>query len=239
MNDLHGGLRQLRESPGFTTVAVLSLALGIGANTAVLSLVNDVLLRSLPVERPEQLVLFRNVEGRDGRLSRAGENNSSLDAATGRPSSTSFSLLTFQSFRERRPGLSDVFAFAPFNDINVLIDGRPETNALGQWVSGNYHAALGVPAAAGRTLADDDDRASAEPVAVISHRFWERRFGGAPSAIGSTVQVNRVPVTIVGVTRAGFAGALQVGESADITLPLAHHERLQPDRAANRAQPFY
>src|SRR6185295_7685956 len=237
--DVRLGLRQLGKSPGFTVVAVLSLALGIGANTAVFSLINDVLRRSLPVKRPGELVLFRNVQGAGGRMSLAGENNGSIDPVTGRESSTSFSLLAFERFRDRHPSLSDVFAYAPFNKINLLVDGQPETDVLGQLVSGNYHAGLGVPAILGRTLTPADDLPSAEPVAVISHRYWQRRFGGDPSVIGRTVQVNRVPATIVGVTPPGFAGALQVGESADITVPLALHARFQPDRAASRDQPWY
>jgi predicted permease len=229
----------LTKSPGFTAVAVLTLALGIGANTAIFSLVNEVLLRSLPVKNPGELVLFRNIEGPRGRMSRGGENNGSIDPATGRPASTSFSLLAFERFRGRHPALSDVFAFAPFNQINLLIDGQPETNILGQLVSGAYYTGLGVPAILGRTLTQEDDQPAAEPVAVISHRYWQNRFGGDPGVIGKTIQVNKVPVTIIGVTPAGFAGAMQIGESADISVPLAHHARFQPDRGANRAKPWY
>jgi predicted permease len=229
----------LRKNPGFTAVAVLTLALGIGANTAIFSLVNEVLLRSLPVKNPDELVLFRNIEGPRGRMSRAGENNGSIDPATGRASSTSFSLLAFERFRDHHPALSEVFAFAPFNQINLLIDGQPETNVLGQLVSGGYYNGLGVPAIVGRTLTPEDDKPSAEPVAVISHRYWENRFGGDPGIIGKTIQVNKVPATIIGVTPPGFAGAMQIGESADISVPLALHARFQPDRGASRAQPWY
>jgi predicted permease len=229
----------LTKSPGFTAVAVLTLALGIGANTAIFSLVNEVLLRPLPVKNPGELVLFRNIEGPRGRMSRGGENNGSIDPATGRPASTSFSLLAFERFRGCHPALSDVFAFAPFNQINLLIDGQPETNILGQLVSGAYYTGLGVPAILGRTLTQEDDQPAAEPVAVISHRYWQNRFGGDLGVIGKTIQVNKIPVTIIGVTPAGFAGAMQIGESADISVPLAHHARFQPDRGANRAKPWY
>ncbi|MBO0858828.1 MAG: ABC transporter permease [Chloracidobacterium sp.] len=239
IQDLRFGLRTLAKSPGFTAVTALTLALGIGANTAIFSLVNDVLLRSLPVKNPGELVLFRNIEGRRGRMSRAGENNGSIDPTTGRESSTSFSLLAFERFRDRHPALSEVFAYAPFNQINVLIDGQPETNVLGQLVSGSYYTGLGVPAILGRTIAPEDDRPSAEPVVVISHRYWQSRFGGDSGVIGKTIQVNKVPATIIGVAPAGFAGAMQIGESADISAPLAHHARFQPDRGASRAQPWY
>ena len=232
-------VRALLKTPGFTVTVVLTLALGIGANTAIFSLVNDALFRELPVRDPGELVLFRNVEGRDGRLSRAGENNGSVDPATGRFASTSFSLLTFERFRSSGRALSHVFAFAPFNRMTLLIDGQPETTDMGQLVSGDYFAGLGVSAVVGRTLTDADDQPSAPPVGVISYRFWERRFNRDPSAIGKTIQVNRVPITIVGVTPAGFAGTMQIGESVDISLPLAQHGRFQPDRANNRAQSWY
>jgi predicted permease len=232
-------VRGLLKTPGFTAVVVLTLGLGIGANTAIFSLVNEVLLRELPVKDPHELVLFRNVEGRDGRLSRAGENNGSIDAATGRNSSTSFSLLTFDQFRSSGRALSHVFAFAPFNRMTLLIDGQPETSDMGQLVSGDYFVGLGVSAIAGRTLTDADDQPSAPPVGVISYRFWERRFSRDLSVIGKTIQVNRVPVTLIGITPPGFAGAMQIGESVDISLPLAQHARFQPDRSKNRSEPWY
>jgi predicted permease len=238
MHDLTLAIRQLWKSPGFTAVAVLSLALGIGANTAVFSLVNDFLLRSLPVRNPEELVLFRLTEGVRGRLSRAGENNGSVDPVTGRGSSTSFSLLIFERFRARHPALSEVFAFAPFSQVNVLVDGQPEIAVSAQLASGNYHTGLGVPAILGRTFTEDDDRVSAPPVAVISYRYWENRFGHDPAVLGKAIQINRVPTAIVGVTPPAFNGALQAGESVDVTVPLAHYLRFQPDRAG-RAQPWY
>src|SRR6266508_1362651 len=100
-------------------------------------------------------------------------------------------------------------------------------------------AGLGVPAILGRTLTQEDNQPAAEPVAVISHRYWQNRFGSDPGVIGKTIQVNKVPTTIIGVTPPGFAGAMQIGESADISVPLAHHARFQPDRGANRAKPWY
>jgi len=238
MNDLTLALRQLRKSPGFTAVAVISLALGIGANTAIFTLLNDFLLRSLPVRNPEELVLFRVTEGVRGRMSRAGENNGGIDPATGRGSSTSFSLLIFERFRSRHPALSEIFAFAPFSQVNVLVDGMPDLAPSAQLVSGNYHAGLGVPAVLGRTLTPEDDQPSAAPVAVISFRYWANRFGRDPAVLGKTIQINRVSTTIVGVTPQGFAGAMQAGESPDVSVPLAHHLRFQPDRSA-RAQPWY
>ena len=238
MSDLRMAIRQLVKSPGFSVVAVLSLAVGIGANTAIFSLVNDFLLRSLPVRNPDELVLLRNIEGVGGRMSRAGENNGSVDPVTGRASSTSFSLLIFERMRAQRAPLADLFAFAPFSQVNILVDGQPEITGTAQMVSGNYHAGLGVSPALGRTLAMDDDQPSAPPVAVISFRYWERRFGAHPDVLGKTIAINRVPTTIVGVTAKGFDGAMQAGESPDVSVPLAHYLRFQPDRKG-RAQPWY
>jgi len=236
--DVRLAARLLRTNPGFASVAVLSLALGIGANTAIFTLVNDFLLRSLPVKNPDQLVLFRTVEGAGGRMSRAGENNGSIDPVTGRNSSTSFSLNTFERFRAEHAALSDIFAFAPFSQVHVLVDGQPELAVSAQMVSGGYHAGLGVAASIGRTLTPDDDRSSTDPVAVISYRYWENRFGRDPGILGKSIYLNRVPATIVGVTAAGFAGAMQAGESVDVSVPLAHYLRFQPDRPL-RAQPWY
>ncbi len=231
MNDLRLALRQLAKSPGFTAVVVLSLALGIGANTAIFSLVNEFLLRALPVKNPEELVLFRHIAGaKGGRISRGEEGNSQTDPATGRYSATSFSLLTFERFRAHHPALSDVFAYAPFSGANVLIDGQPETDVSAQFVSGGYHTGLGVRAALGRILTEQDDRPGAEPVAVISHRYWQKRFGGDPSVLGRTMQVNKISVPIVGVTAAGFNGALQAGEAPGLSVALAHVARFQPDQ---------
>ena len=141
MRDLRMAVRQLTKSRGFTVVAVLSLAIGIGANTAIFSLVNDFLLRSLPVRSPDELVLLRNIDGAGGRMSRSGENNGSIDPVTGRAASTSFSLLSFERMRAQRSPLSDLFAFAPFSKVNILVDGQPEITGTAQMVSGGYHGA--------------------------------------------------------------------------------------------------
>ena len=238
MNELRLAIRLLLKSPVFSVVAVLSLAVGIGANTAIFSLVNDFLLRTLPVRNPDELVLFRNINGNGGRMSRAGENNGSIDPITGREASTSFSLLMFERMRAQRSAVSDLFAFAPFSQVNILVDGQPEISATAQLVSGNYHTALGVQAAHGRTFTTKDDQTTAPPVAVISYRYWERRFARRADIVGTTIDVNRVATTIVGVTAKGFDGAMQAGESPDVSVPLAHYLLFQPDRKG-RAQPSY
>ncbi len=236
--DVRHAARLLRLNPLFAAVAIVSLALGIGANTAIFTLVNEFLLRTLPVRNPEELVLLRSIEGTSGRMSRGGENNGSIDPATGRNSSTSFSLLAFERFHAQPTALSHVFAFAPISQPTVLVDGEPEVAATAQLVSGNYHTGLGVSARAGRMLTIEDDRPSSPPVAVISFRYWDARFRRDPNVVGKTITVNRVPVVIVGVTPPGFAGAAQAGESPDVSLPLAHYLRLQPTRV-ERVEPWY
>jgi len=238
MNDFTLAIRLLVKNPGFTAAAVLSLALGIGANTAVFSLANEFLLRTLPVRNPDELILLRTVEGARGRMSRAGENNGFPDPASRRFSSTSFSLLAFERLRTTQSGIADLFAFASFSQVNVLVDGVPEIGVTAEYVSGNYYDGLGVTAEIGRTFTADDDRAAAAPVAVISDRFWQRRFGRDPAIVGRSIQINRVPTEIVGVAARGFDGTMQAGESPDVSVPLSHYLRFQPDRSA-RAEPGY
>jgi predicted permease len=238
MNQVKSAIRQLGKTPGLTAVAVLSLAIGIGANTAIFSLVDEFLLRSLPVPHPEALVLFRAVHAADGRMSLRGEGSGQLDPATGRASGTPFSLLAFERLRAQPSALSSVFAWSPYSQVNVLVRGVPEPTVSAQHVSGNYHAGLGVRAMLGRTLSPDDDRSSAPPVAVISYRFWETRFQRDPAVLGTTLVINTIPTAIVGVTAPGFEGAMQAGETADISTPLAQHRLFQPNRAS-RSKPWY
>lgn len=234
--DLRLAVRQLHQSPGFTALAVLSLALGIGANAAVFSLVNEFLLRPLPVRAPEELVIFRNVEGPRGGLAQSVEGFGGMDIASGRYYTTSFSLGMIGRFRAHPEVLSEVIAFVPSTESFVLVDGAPEIGLTAQLVSGNYFSGLGVSMQVGRPIASDDDRVSAQPVAVISHRFWQRRFAGSGDVLGRTVTYNNVPVTIIGVAARDFGGTSQVGEHSDIYLPLAQHGRFEPDSAEERSR---
>ncbi|PTY06359.1 hypothetical protein DB347_13095 [Opitutaceae bacterium EW11] len=221
---LRFGLRQLAKSPGFACVAVLSLALGIGANTAVFSVMNAVLLAQLPVKEPERLAIFNWIaEENVFPLSSSGWQTT--EPGSKKLTSTSFSVPTFEAFRANASQFSEIFGFSPTGELNVNVDGAAET-AFGQVASGNYHTGLGVAAAIGRLFSPEDDRAGAEPVAVISHRYWQRRFGGAADAIGKTITINGAPITVIGVTAPAFTGTLQVGEVADVTLPLSLEPRV-------------
>lgn len=230
--DLRYGARLLLKSKVFTAVAVLSLALGIGANTAIFSLVDAVLLKTLPVKKPTELVLFDWLSG-PKLIAGSIDGNLGKDEATGLQTSTSFSYATFNQFRNHTETLSDVFAFAEIEQLNVNVDGQAEI-ASGQFISGGYYTGLGVPAVVGRALTDDDDQAAANPAAIISHRYWQRRFGLDPGVIGKSITVNSVPLTIVGVTPRGFEGTLQVGSSPDFSIALSMEPLVNPGGSSLR-----
>lgn len=221
-------LRMLAKNPGFTAVAVLTLALGVGANTALFSVVDTVLLKKLPVQEPARLVLFGWNASAD--FSPGGyTGSSSRDPKTGLIMRTSFPLQTFTRFREQQGALSDVFAFGTV-DMNLNADGQAEV-VQGQAVSGNYYTALGVPAFLGRAINDSDDNAAATPVAVLSHRYWQRRFAGDRGVMGRQVNLNNVAFTIVGVTPPGFEGTNQLSGSEDVSIPIAWEPAVSADRS--------
>ena len=224
--DLRYAVRMLLKSRAFTAIAVLSLALGVGANTALFSLVDAVLLKTLPVKKPNELVLLNWMGGPRG-LSFGTMGSTTTDPATGMRTSASFSYLTFERFRDNNDTLSDVFAFVSLHQLNVSVDGQPEI-ASGQFVSGGYYPGLGVRAMMGRAITTDDDKAGAPPVTVITHRYWQRRFGHDPEVVGKTLNVNNVPFTIIGVTPPEFMGASQVGFSPDLSIPFSTQPQVSP-----------
>ena len=196
-------LRLLRRSPGFTAVALLSLGLGIGANTALFSLVDMVLLKHLPVEDPQRLFFIDNSGGKSG-------------GSSGPP------YPCFELLRDNNQFLSGIAAFDE-RHFKVTIDGVPE-EIRGQYASGSFFDVLGVRAVHGRVLTAEDDSVPGRgglhgAVAVISHGLWQRRFGMDPAVLGKSIQVGTDWVTIVGVTPPGFFG-LQVGMPTDITIPM-------------------
>ncbi len=196
--DLRYAVRQLRKAPGFTAAAVVSLALGIGASTAVFTLMDAVLFRTLPLADPDALYYLGHASGADTT------------------SSANYPLLE----RYQAAGIfSGVAAYTEQTFTVSATDGLERV--AGQFVSGNYHAVLGVPIAAGRGFSTEPDRPDGRaPVAVISDRYWERKFGRAPDVIGRTIEVAGRAVTIVGVTAPGFRG-FATGLDVDITLPMA------------------
>ena len=225
--DLRYGARMLLKTPGFTAIAVLSLALGIGANTALFSIVDVLLLKKLPVKEPERLVLFKSVAQREfSTFSYTG--NSNTDPATGLRTMTSFPYQSLQRMSEQESELSDIFAFGNVG-LSVGAEGRADV-ASGQAVSGNYFRGLGVQPLLGRVLNEDDDQPAASAVAVLSYRYWKQRFGENPSVIGTQINLNNVAFTIIGVTPQGFEGTMQAGSTQDITIPIAWEPQLYIDR---------
>ena len=213
--DLRYALRSFRKSPAFAAVAVVTLALGVGANSAIFALVNRVLLDRLPVKAPKELVLLSSPGPLSGHLWSDGDP------------STSFS---YPMYREIRDASGTVFsgllAEYPF-DASVATDSQTD-RARGELVSGNYFDVLGVVPALGRTLTADDDRVpGGHPVVVLSHGFWQRRFGGNPAILNKTVAVNGHAMTVIGVARAGYAG-IQPGRPADLFVPILMKAQMTP-----------
>jgi predicted permease len=222
VQDLRYGVRQMRRAPGFVAVAVLSLAIGIGASAAVFSLADALLFRKLPVTDPDSLVALKWASGPVYPFSSLnGNGQQNADGLA----STSFALAGFQAMQAAGQGTVDLFGFADLYSVNIAIDGRAEMTSA-HAISGNYFDVLGVPPSAGRPLADGDNRTDAAPAAMISDAFWARRFGRSPDVIGRTIAINGIPFTIAGVTPRGFRGTGQVADASDLFVPLAQRGRL-------------
>ncbi|HLY59897.1 MAG TPA: ABC transporter permease [Terriglobia bacterium] len=227
--DIRHGLRMLGRNPGFTAVVVLSLALGIGANTAIFSLIDAVMLKMLPVEQPEHLVLLtwasQSPRGTVPWFLHSLSGNSDQDDS-GRFTSTAFSYAIFEDIRLQNRVFSSVLAIADADRLNVSVGGQAGI-AHGQLVSGDYFSTLGVHAAIGRTITPTDDTEGASPTAMISYSYWNRRFGRDPLAVGKAIAVNGVPFTLVGVTAPEFYG-VEPGTSIDIWIPLHTQPKIDP-----------
>jgi predicted permease len=204
--DLRYGARMLRTQPGFTLIAVITLALGIGANTAIFSVTDKLLLRSLLVKDPQRLAVV------------------SGETVNPKFRNNIFSYPNYVDYRANNEVFSDLLAF---NQTTVKLGAGEQSGKIGiEMVSGNYFDLLGVAAARGRVIRDEDNRnEDAHPVAVISHSCWQRRFGGQPNVVGQTLLFNGASYTIIGVTPAGFAG-LRLGAPAEAWVPLMMRRQL-------------
>src|SRR5215469_16964085 len=228
--DIRYGLRMLRNSPGFAVVAVLTLALGIGANTAIFSLINGVMLRSLPVEKPSELVLLRWSARKGPRFNgymSSGDCRDNLRLGGANPTGCSFSEPMFREIRNSNQ-FSGVAAFANSGPLSLTGNG-PASMISGQLVSGDFFHTLGLKAAAGRVLDLSDDSPSAAPVAVLNYGYWQSSFGGARDAVGRTIELNGAAFTIVGVIEQRFTG-ITPGSDYDVWLPLAAGPRINNPR---------
>jgi predicted permease len=220
VKDLKYGIRGLFRRKGFAAIAVLTLALGIGANTAIFTLVNAVMLKSLPVNQPEQLVLFSDT---------TGEGTSTHDTPmTGEWKR--FSYTSYLYFRNHNESFQDLAAFrSGENRLSVRraeTQGAAATRASGHLVSGNYFPLLGVGAFRGRLLTPDDDKPNAQPAAVMSYRYWEQELNRDPSVVGQTFVLNGTNFTVVGITPQEFFG-VRVRRAPDFWMPLAFHPQIE------------
>src|SRR5207247_3818977 len=206
MNDLRYAFRQLLKNPGFTTVAVLTLALGIGANTAIFELLNAVRLKTLPVLRPQELIEVRIMGGNPG-----------MGISDGANAEMTYPL--WEQFQKQREAFSGIFAWSTGD---LPIGSGVETRMVRSlWTSGEFFSVLGVPPLRGRLFNADDDRRGAGPGGVvISHAFWQSEFGGQDSAIGESLTLGDRVFQIIGVTPPAFFG-LDVGKSFDVAVPIS------------------
>lgn len=211
LNDLRYALRQLKKTSGLTLICVVTLALGIGANTAVFSVMNAVLLKSLPVEDPDRVV-YLNTSG-------APKRTGTIDSLQ------TFPYTVYDALRSQHGPLSQVMAYVPLSTGKVAVrNGSQPEEAEGDMVSGTFFSGLGVKFARGRGFTGQDE-ADHAPIAVISYRYWNRRFGQSSDVLGKTLYVNGVPITIVGVSAEGFEG-LDAGRSTDFWIPLQSRPEL-------------
>lgn len=226
LQDLRYAFRMLRHAPGFAAVVVISLALGIGANTAIFSAIDAVMLRMLPVEEPQQLVMLEWHASKWPEKYVEDLEGSSFGNEHDGQSSYSFTYAQYQQFKNLNHVFSSTFAFAANSDaVNVGIDGRAESAVI-QGVSGNYFAGLGTQAVVGRTILPEDDQESAPATAVVSNSFWMQKLGASREIAGKTIIVNGLPITVVGVAPPDFFG-LEPGSSPDLFIPLAKYSAEQ------------
>ena len=233
--DFRYGLRTMAASPLFTAMATLSLALGIGANTAIYSFMDAILLRSLPVQHPQQLVVI-NWRARNSPPVIHGQNGDRHRDDAG-ITSPNYPFAAFHLLRSNQNALSMLFAYATAWEINLVAEDQAEI-ADGQLVSGGFYGGLGVTPAAGRLIVDDDDRSGAAPVAVISYRYWQGRFAANPAAIGRRILINNTSFTIVGVSAPGFFG-LNPAVDPKVYLPLHAAPLLAANPADDEKRRFF
>jgi putative ABC transport system permease protein len=213
--DLRYAWRSYAHSKVFTAAAVATLALGIGATTAIFSLIDAVMLRLLPVERPAELA-------------------SVLSQEPGKQPENGFTNAIWEAVRDQQDVFSGVFAWSTPKAFDLSHGGSVQS-VHGLMVSGNYFGTLGVPPAAGRLIADADDRRGCVPMAVLSYAFWQTRFGGSEAALGSIVSLNRQPFQVIGVSAPRFFG-VEVGKTFDVAIPLCASARFDARNLDSRSR---
>jgi predicted permease len=226
--DVRYALRGMRNNPGFTAVAVFSLALGIGANVTIFTLAQEILLEKLHVSRPDELRMLNWAAGKGNVVHSTWGSYHKLP--DGEASSSSFAYPVYLQLRNSNTVLGDLFAFKQLSRITATVDGDPET-VQAQLVSGNYYQELGVVPQLGRPIQPADDATiGAGAVVVLSDGYWERRFSRSPAVIGRTISLNGTPFTIIGVNPRGFTGAQQAQQSPEIFMPFSIQPVVYPQR---------
>lgn len=224
--DLRYGIRTLRKQLGFTSIIVLTLALGIGANTAIFSLVDTALLKALPVRDSEQLVALQwKAHKHPSHMGISSYGDCETSSGKTGASGCSFSEPFFRQVASKGNIFSSVAAFGGARRLNLSGSGDASTVDRSEYVTGSYFETLRIKPAMGRLLAPEDDTPSAAPVAVLSYRFWRSRFGGSKDILGKTILLNRVPFAVVGVAEEAF-DSLSPGNIFDMWLPLRTEARL-------------
>jgi predicted permease len=231
LHDLKHAYRMLMQSKGWTLVVLLSLAIGIGATTALFTAVNGLLLQTVPVRDPHDLAILK-WNGKNDMV-RSSSDYGFSQPVNGQNVRSTFSYATYQQLKAANQTMTDLIAGTSLESFNFASNGTSEiATAFG--VSGNYFKVLGVSAIIGRTIEDSDEQSGAEPVAVISHAFWQRRFGGDPSIVGKTVRLNTTTATIVGVLPASYIGIQRMADTVrDVWVPFVLERQL-----VTPSQPF-
>ena len=210
LHDLKHAYRMLMQSKGWTVVVLLSLAIGIGATTALFTAVNGLLLQTVAIRQPNELAVLKWT-GKNDQV-RSSSDYGFSQRHNGENVRSTFSYATYQQLKAANKTTTDLIAGTSLESFNFASNGTSEiATAFG--VSGNYFKELGVSAIAGRTIEASDEQPGAEPVAVISYQFWQRRFAGDPSIVGKSVRLNTTTVTIVGVLPASYTGIQRMADT--------------------------
>jgi predicted permease len=234
--DLRYGLRTMAANPLFTAIATISLALGIGANTAIFSFMDAILLRTLPVKNPQELVVFHwRAKGKPGVIHGM---TGSMFGDTGGRVSPNFPYPAFQMLKANPEGLSTVFAYAvAYRRLNIFAQREAEF-AQGLYVSGGFYKGLGVTPAVGRLISDEDDKTGAPAVTVLSWTYWQRRFNADPAVVGQSILINNLPFTIIGVSAPEFFG-VDPGAQPEVYVPLHAVPSLSTFRQETEQRDFF
>jgi predicted permease len=228
LKDIRHGFRVLMEAKGWTAVIVLSLAVGIGANAAIFTAVNGLMLRKLPVRDPDSIVRLRWA-GENDMLNNSSDYGFVARLPNGERAQTTFSYPMVEHLRSANQTLTGIAGTVPRSSVTLTIEGRAET-ASALLTTGNYYEMLGVNARTGRTLTPQDDEPSAPMAAMISYRYWLARFSASHDVIGKTIRINAVPVTIVGVAAEDFSGTQRLNaQLQDILLPIRFDDHTSSD----------